>query len=65
MVVARMLTQQVARAFNDAGADYAAAGAGLVFMDGITRFDLAHGLGREGGRLQAALKFHLQGDVLF
>lgn len=47
------------------GHDYAAVGAGLVFMDGITRLDLAQGLGREGGRLQAALKFHLQGDVLF
>ena len=30
MVVARMLTQQVARAFNDAGADYAAAGASFL-----------------------------------
>ncbi len=48
------------------GHDYHAVGAGLVFMDGITRLDLAHGLrfGQQGP-LRAVLRVHLQGDVLY
>lgn len=48
------------------GHDYHAVGAGLVFMDGITRLDLAHGLRfGEQGPLRAVPRVHLQGDVLY
>ena len=50
---------------SSGGTDYYAVGTGLVFMDGITRLDVAHGLGpgREG-RLSAALRVHTLGDGL-
>ena len=48
------------------GDDFYAAGVGVVFMNGITRLDVAQGLpvGREG-RPRAALRLHLQGDMLY
>ena len=48
------------------GADYCAAGAGLVFMDGLLRFDLAKGLdcGREGSS-RPGWKFHPRGFTFF
>ena len=48
------------------GADYCAVGAGLVFMDGLLRLDLAKGLdcGREGSS-QAGWKFHPRGFTFF
>lgn len=51
---------------SSGGIDYYAVGTGLVFMDGITRLDVAHGLraGQEG-RLTAALRVHTLGDGLF
>ena len=51
---------------SSGGNDYYAVGTGLVFMDGITRLDVAHGLGpgREG-RLSAALRVHTLGDGWF
>ncbi len=48
------------------GDDLYAAGVGVVFMNGITRLDLAQGLplGRDG-RPRAVLRVHFQGDMLF
>ncbi len=48
------------------GDDLYAAGVGVVFMNGITRLDLAQGLplGRDG-RPRAVLRVHVQGDMLF
>ena len=48
------------------GADYCAVGAGLVFMDGLLRLDLAKGLdcGREGSS-RAGWKFHPRGFTFF
>lgn len=48
------------------GADYCAAGAGLVFMDGLLRLDLAKGLdcGREGSS-RAVWKLHPRGFTFF
>ncbi len=48
------------------GDDLYAAGVGVVFMNGITRLDLAQGLplGRDG-RSRAVLRAHFQGDMLF
>ena len=48
------------------GDDFYAVGAGLVFMDGIVRVDLARGLGRgrEGGP-DPVLRLHFRGDALF
>ena len=46
--------------------DLHAVGAGLVFMDGIMRLDLAQGLPRGGaGPPAAALRLHFLGDMLF
>lgn len=51
---------------SSGGNDYYAVGTGLVFMDGITRLDVAHGLGPgQEGRLSAALRLHTLGDGLF
>lgn len=48
------------------GIDYHAVGAGVVFMHGITRLDVAQGLRLgEKGPLRAVLRVHLQGDVLY
>ena len=48
------------------GDDFQAVGVGVVFMDGITRLDLAQGLplGRDG-RPRAVLRVHFLGDVFF
>ena len=48
------------------GHDFQAVGAGLVFMDGIIRLDLARGLrlDREGGP-DAVLRLHVLGDEFF
>ena len=48
------------------GADYCAAGAGLVFMDGLLRFDLAKGLDCGGeGSSRAGWRFHPRGFTFF
>ena len=48
------------------GEDYYAVGAGLVFMEGVLRLDLARGLGRGGGGGGGAvLRLHLLGDAFF
>ena len=46
------------------GEDFHAVGAGLVFMDGLMRLDVARGLGR-GGEGGAVLRLHLLGDAFF
>ena len=48
------------------GRDFQAIGAGLVFMDGVLRVDVARGLrrGRVGGP-EAVLRVHLLGDAFF
>ena len=48
------------------GDDFYAAGAGVVFMNGLMRVDVARGLrgGREGGP-GAVLRLHLLGDAFF
>ena len=52
-----------ARAESD---DFYAVGAGLVFMEGTLRLDVARGLrrGRVGGS-EAVLRVHLLGDAFF
>ena len=48
------------------GHDYYAVGAGLVFMDGLIRLDLAHGLGRGGeGAAAPTLKLHFRLGAIF
>ena len=48
------------------GADYCAVGTGLVFMDGLLRFDLAKGLDCDGeGSSRAGWKFHPRGFTFF
>lgn len=51
---------------SNGGDDLYAVGVGAVFMDGITRLDVAHGLrlGRDGPPA-VALRMHIQGDVFF
>ncbi|MDE2761513.1 MAG: hypothetical protein OXQ94_13875 [Gemmatimonadota bacterium] len=48
------------------GEDHYAVGAGLVFMDGVLRLDVARGIrgGREGGS-EPVLRVHLLGDAFF
>ena len=45
------------------GEDYYAVGAGLVFMEGMMRVDVARGLGRGGEGV--VLRLHLLGDAFF
>ncbi len=48
------------------GDDLFAVGAGLVFMDGAVRLDVARGLARSGGGPPGAvLRLHLLGDMFF
>jgi len=48
------------------GDNFYAVGAGLVFMDGILRLDLARGLGSTGeGGPEPVLKLHFRGDAIF
>ena len=48
------------------GEDYRAAGAGLVFLDGLLRLDVAQGLGEEReGVPDPVLRFHVLVDNLF
>ncbi|WP_419939656.1 hypothetical protein [Candidatus Palauibacter sp.] len=48
------------------GNDFYAVGAGLVFMDGFLRLDVARGLGSNGrGGADPVLKLHFRGDAWF
>ena len=48
------------------GHDYYAVGVGLVFMDGLIRLDVAHGLGPGGeGAAGPTLKLHLRLGAIF
>jgi len=48
------------------GDDFYAVGAGVVFMNGMSRLDLAQGLPRgRDGRPRVVLRLHFLGDVLF